>query len=134
MPRWAGLALVAGIAVVFASNHVAARLAFDHGTSVTTAVAVRSAATALAVWALLRATGTFAAHQAVVDRVMDSNDQERERGITSLAKAASIVWKGVKINVVDTPVPQPRGCTPTHANARGAPTPRYVVEARYVVR
>jgi GTP-binding protein len=53
--------------------------------------------------ALLRATGTFAAHQAVVDRVMDSNDQERERGITILAKAASIVWKGVKINLVDTP-------------------------------
>jgi GTP-binding protein len=53
--------------------------------------------------ALLRATGTFAAHQAVVDRVMDSNDQERERGITILAKAASIHWKGVKINLVDTP-------------------------------
>ncbi|HZX55872.1 MAG TPA: GTP-binding protein, partial [Ilumatobacteraceae bacterium] len=53
--------------------------------------------------ALLRATGTFAAHQAVVDRVLDSNDQERERGITILAKAASITWKGVKINLVDTP-------------------------------
>lgn len=53
--------------------------------------------------ALLRATGTFAAHQAVVDRVMDSNDQERERGITILAKAAAITWKGVKINLVDTP-------------------------------
>ena len=53
--------------------------------------------------ALLRATGTFAAHQAVVDRVMDNNDQERERGITILAKAASISWKGVKINLVDTP-------------------------------
>jgi GTP-binding protein len=53
--------------------------------------------------ALLRATGTFAAHEAVVDRVMDSNDQERERGITILAKAASIIWKGVKINLVDTP-------------------------------
>ena len=53
--------------------------------------------------ALLRATGTFAAHQAVVDRVMDSNDQERERGITILAKAASVNWKGVKINLVDTP-------------------------------
>src|ERR1700704_51964 len=53
--------------------------------------------------ALLRATGTFAAHQAVVDRVMDSNDQERERGITILAKAASITWKDVKINLVDTP-------------------------------
>jgi len=53
--------------------------------------------------ALLRATGTFAAHQAVIERVMDSNDQERERGITILAKAASITWKGVKINLVDTP-------------------------------
>ncbi len=53
--------------------------------------------------ALLRATGTFQAHQAVVDRVMDSNDQERERGITILAKAASVTWKGVKINLVDTP-------------------------------
>ncbi|MFZ9629999.1 MAG: translational GTPase TypA, partial [Ilumatobacteraceae bacterium] len=53
--------------------------------------------------ALLRATGTFAAHQAVVDRVMDSNDQERERGITILAKAASVRWKDVKINLVDTP-------------------------------
>ncbi len=53
--------------------------------------------------ALLRATGTFAAHQTLVDRVMDSNDQERERGITILAKAASITWRDVKINLVDTP-------------------------------
>jgi GTP-binding protein len=53
--------------------------------------------------ALLRATGTFAAHSAVIDRVMDSNDQERERGITILAKAASVTYKGVKINLVDTP-------------------------------
>jgi GTP-binding protein len=53
--------------------------------------------------ALLRATGVFAHHQAVVDRVLDSTDQERERGITILAKAASIRWKGVKINLVDTP-------------------------------
>jgi len=53
--------------------------------------------------ALLRATGTFQSHQAVVDRVMDSNDQERERGITILAKAASVRWKDVKINLVDTP-------------------------------
>ncbi|CAB4539628.1 unannotated protein [freshwater metagenome] len=53
--------------------------------------------------ALLRATGTFAAHQAVVDRVMDSNDQERERGITILAKAASVTYKDTKINLVDTP-------------------------------
>jgi GTP-binding protein len=53
--------------------------------------------------AMLRATGTFAAHQALVDRVMDSNDQERERGITILAKAASVTWDGIKINLVDTP-------------------------------
>jgi GTP-binding protein len=53
--------------------------------------------------ALLRATGTFSEHQAVVDRVMDSNDQERERGITILAKAASVTWNGVRINLVDTP-------------------------------
>ncbi len=53
--------------------------------------------------ALLRATGTFGEHQAVVDRVMDSNDQERERGITILAKAASVTWRDVRINLVDTP-------------------------------
>ncbi len=55
--------------------------------------------------AILRQTGTFSAHESetVVDRVMDSNDQERERGITILAKAASVHWKGVKINLVDTP-------------------------------
>jgi GTP-binding protein len=52
---------------------------------------------------LLRATGVFAPHQAVVERVMDSTDQERERGITILAKAASVMWRGVKINLVDTP-------------------------------
>jgi GTP-binding protein len=53
--------------------------------------------------AMLRATGVFAAHEQLVDRVMDSDDQERERGITILAKAASITWNGVKINLVDTP-------------------------------
>jgi GTP-binding protein len=53
--------------------------------------------------AMLRATGVFASHEALIDRVMDSNDQERERGITILAKAASIEWKGTRINLVDTP-------------------------------
>jgi GTP-binding protein len=53
--------------------------------------------------ALLRTTGVFRAHQDLVDRVMDSNDQERERGITILAKAASVQWGDVKINLVDTP-------------------------------
>jgi GTP-binding protein len=53
--------------------------------------------------AMLRAAGVFADHERPVERVMDSNDQERERGITILAKAASIDWKGTKINLVDTP-------------------------------
>ena len=53
--------------------------------------------------AMLRATGVFSDHEKVADRVMDSGDQERERGITILAKAASVEWKGVRINLVDTP-------------------------------
>ncbi|HEY5153151.1 MAG TPA: GTP-binding protein, partial [Acidimicrobiales bacterium] len=53
--------------------------------------------------AMLRAAGVFDAHAALVDRVMDSNDQERERGITILAKAASVQWGDVRINLVDTP-------------------------------
>ena len=53
--------------------------------------------------AILRATGVVPDHGVAVDRVMDSDDQERERGITILAKAASVHWKGVKINLVDTP-------------------------------
>ena len=52
---------------------------------------------------LLRATDAFRANQQVEDRVLDSNDQERERGITILAKNISIDYKGVKINVLDTP-------------------------------
>jgi len=53
--------------------------------------------------AMLAATGVFSSHEERVDRVMDSDDQERERGITILAKAASVVWKGTTINLVDTP-------------------------------
>ena len=52
---------------------------------------------------LLRQSGTFAAHQHLVERVMDSNDLERERGITILSKCTSVTWKGVRINLVDTP-------------------------------
>jgi len=53
--------------------------------------------------AILRQTGVFGAHEHVVERVMDSDDQERERGITILAKAASVRWGDCKINLVDTP-------------------------------
>ena len=52
---------------------------------------------------LLKATDAFRANQQVEERVLDSNDQERERGITILAKNISIEYKDVKINVIDTP-------------------------------
>ena len=53
--------------------------------------------------AMLWQSGTFNANQERVDRVMDSNELERERGITILAKNTAIFYKGVKINIVDTP-------------------------------
>ncbi|HLY56589.1 MAG TPA: translational GTPase TypA [Stellaceae bacterium] len=53
--------------------------------------------------ALLRQSGTFRANQQVAERAMDSNDLERERGITILAKCTSVVWKNTRINIVDTP-------------------------------
>ncbi|MBP1631885.1 MAG: GTP-binding protein TypA, partial [Acidobacteria bacterium] len=53
--------------------------------------------------AIRGATGVFSAHEVRVERVLDSNDQERERGITILAKAVSVEWRGVRINLVDTP-------------------------------
>ncbi|ACO33030.1 translational GTPase TypA [Acidobacterium capsulatum] len=53
--------------------------------------------------AMLRQAGTFRANEAVTDRVMDSNDLERERGITILAKNTAIQYKGDKVNIVDTP-------------------------------
>ena len=52
---------------------------------------------------MLKQGGAFRENQAVADRVMDSGDLERERGITILAKNTSAVWNGVKINIVDTP-------------------------------
>src|SRR4029450_3178313 len=52
---------------------------------------------------LLRQSGTFRATQQVMERAMDSNDIERERGITILAKCTSVAWKGYRLNIVDTP-------------------------------
>ncbi|MDL2058522.1 translational GTPase TypA [Mesosutterella sp. AGMB02718] len=53
--------------------------------------------------ALLKTAGTFRANQAVEERVMDSNAIEKERGITILAKNCAVEWKGVHINIIDTP-------------------------------
>src|SRR6201990_2842687 len=52
---------------------------------------------------LLQQSGVYRDNQRQVERAMDSNDLERERGITILAKAASVQWKDVRINIVDTP-------------------------------
>jgi GTP-binding protein len=52
---------------------------------------------------LLRQSGSFRDHQVVAERAMDKNDLEKERGITILAKCTSVVWRGTRINIVDTP-------------------------------
>ena len=52
---------------------------------------------------LLRQSGAFREHQQVAERALDRNDLEKERGITILAKVASVEWKGTRINIVDTP-------------------------------
>ena len=52
---------------------------------------------------LLKQSGTFTAHQEVEDRVMDSNDIEKERGITILSKNTAVDYEGVRINIIDTP-------------------------------
>ncbi|MBT8418311.1 MAG: translational GTPase TypA [Silicimonas sp.] len=52
---------------------------------------------------LLKQSGAFRKGEAVAERAMDSNDLERERGITILAKATSVEWKGTRVNIVDTP-------------------------------
>jgi GTP-binding protein len=52
---------------------------------------------------LLQQSGTFRDNEKVTERAMDSNDLERERGITILAKATSVLWKDIRINIVDTP-------------------------------
>ncbi len=53
--------------------------------------------------ALFRQSGVFRANEHMEERVMDSNDLEKERGITIFSKNASVVWNGVRINIVDTP-------------------------------
>jgi GTP-binding protein len=52
---------------------------------------------------LLEQSGTFSAHEKTTERMMDSNDLEKERGITILAKNTAIDWNGYHINIVDTP-------------------------------
>ncbi|MEM7270304.1 MAG: GTP-binding protein, partial [Pseudomonadota bacterium] len=52
---------------------------------------------------MLKQSGEVKAHQNIDERAMDSNDLERERGITILAKCTSVEWGGVRLNIVDTP-------------------------------
>src|SRR6202043_3172813 len=52
---------------------------------------------------LLRQSGSFRANQQVAERALDSNELERERGITILAKCTSLVWRDVRMKIVDTP-------------------------------
>jgi GTP-binding protein len=52
---------------------------------------------------LLRQSGTFGSHEKMTERVMDSNDLEKERGITILSKNCAVQWKGTHVNIVDTP-------------------------------
>ena len=52
---------------------------------------------------ILKQSGSFRENQAVDERLMDSGDLEKERGITILAKPTSIIWKNTKINIIDTP-------------------------------
>src|SRR5450432_4824780 len=52
---------------------------------------------------LLKQSGTFRENQQVMERALDSNELERERGITILAKCTSVAWQGVRLNIVDTP-------------------------------
>ena len=54
---------------------------------------------------LLRQSGTFRANEKVSERIMDSNDLEKERGITILAKNCAVEWKGTHVNIGDTPGP-----------------------------
>src|ERR1051325_8071981 len=52
---------------------------------------------------LLKQAGTFRVGEVTTERAMDSNDLERERGITILAKCTAVTWKGIRVNIVDTP-------------------------------
>src|SRR5260221_14002145 len=74
---------------------------------------------------MLRQSGIFRANQELVERVMDSNDPERERGITILAKNTALFFHDTKINIVDTPAHTDFGAeakrTPPRDNAVGPP-------------
>jgi GTP-binding protein len=89
---------------------------------------------------MLRQSGIFRAHQEVVDRVMDSMDLERERGITIMAKNTAVWYGSTKINIMDTPghadsaarwsEPQPRGRRhPARGRSEGPlPQTRFVLK------
>src|SRR3954464_10645502 len=83
-PRWPSMAARTDIRNVAIIAHV------DHGKTTL-------------VDAMLRQSGVFTEHETPTDRVLDSMDQERERGITILAKNAAVHYRGTKLNIVDTP-------------------------------
>ena len=68
---------------------------------------------------LLRDSGTFRAGQKVAAQALDSGDIEREGGITILAKCTSVAWRGLRINIVDTPVQA--GCGGRGGRGRAGP-------------
>ena len=93
---------------IFVFGGVGARAPFDNGTmsqeirNIAIIAHVDHGKTTL-VDAMLKQSGIFRANEAVVERVMDSNELERERGITILAKNTALFFRGTKINIVDTP-------------------------------
>jgi GTP-binding protein len=106
-----GSAVLCGFLIVHSSNPRPSRLNPSKGTSRPVSQTIRNIAiiahvdhgkTTL-VDAMLRQAGTFRANEQVAERVMDSNELERERGITILAKNTAINYNGGKINIVDTP-------------------------------
>jgi len=77
---------------------------------------------------LLKQSGVYRENEATTERAMDSNDIERERGITILAKCTSVEWKGTRINIVDTPA-TPISVVKSNASCRWLTVLSWLVDA-----